>query len=178
VVPVEGALYEFRHLLEHHILPRRGCEYLVELESVILTDVLAEDGEALPVGEDVDGGIPNRGAVRGQEGPRANVNADVPPQLLDAIVQRAAHLIAAQELLLELRDPAIALLDLRLEDGWVLVGGAAFALGGLARAALQDAYLEKQPLLARPPVFLLCLQVGLRADLDLLEVGAPSPLAP
>jgi hypothetical protein len=87
-------------------------------------------------------------------------------------------LIAAQELLLELRDPAIALLDLRLEDGWVLVGGAAFALGGLARAALQDAYLEKQPLLARPPVFLLCLQVGLRADLDLLEVGAPSPLAP
>ena len=34
-------------------------------------------------------------------------------------MQRASHLIATQELLLELRDPAIALLDLRLER-WVL----------------------------------------------------------
>ena len=68
MVPVKGALYEFRHLLKHHILPCRGCEYLVELESVTLVGVLAEDGEALLIGEDVDGGIPNHGAVRGQEG--------------------------------------------------------------------------------------------------------------
>ena len=110
-LPVEGALYKFRHLHEHHSLPRQGCEYFVELESVNLTDLLAEDGEALPLGEDVDGGILNRGAVRGQEGPCANVNADVPLQLLDAIVQHAVHLIAAQELLLKLSDPVIMLLD-------------------------------------------------------------------
>ena len=129
-------------------------------------------GGCLPAGEDFDGGMPRRGTVRGQEGPRANVNADVPPQLLDVIVQRATQLLAAQELLLELSDPVIALIDLHLEDCGVLVGGAALALGVIARTALQDTNLENQPLLARPPVVLIRLQVGLRADLDLLEVGA------
>ena len=87
VIPVEGALYEFRHLLEHHILSRRGCEYLVKLESVILTDVLAKDGEALPMGEDVDGEMPRRPwagrAVR-----------NVPPQLApgcDCAARGALH---------------------------------------------------------------------------------------
>ena len=82
------------------------------------------------------------GAVRGQEGPRVNINADGPPQLLDAIVQRAVHFIAAQELLIELRDHAIALLDLHLEDGGVLVGGAGLTHGGLAGTATRSTVSE------------------------------------
>ena len=71
-----------------------------------------------------------------------NINADCPPQLLDAIVQRAVHFIPAQELLIELRDHAIALLDLHLEDGGVLVGAVGFTLGGLAGTATQSTVSE------------------------------------
>ena len=86
--------------------------------------------------------MPRHSAVRGQEGPRVNINADGPPQLLDAIVQRAVHFIAAQELLIELRDHAIALLDLHLEDGGVLVGAVGFTLGGLAGTATRSTVSE------------------------------------
>ena len=67
VAYADQALVDGMRLLETlHV----GREYLVELESVILTNVLADDDdEALPVGEDVDGGMPRHGAVRGQKGP-------------------------------------------------------------------------------------------------------------
>ena len=50
VVTIEGALDELGDFLEYQILSRRGGEYLVEFESVILANMLAQYGEALAVG--------------------------------------------------------------------------------------------------------------------------------
>ena len=121
MVTIEGALDELGHFLEYHILSRRGGEHLVKFERVILANVLAQYGEALAVGENIDGGMTRRGAVTWQEWPRAHVNANIAPQLLDAVVQRATVLLSSEEHILELSNPAIAFFDPPLQDGWVLV---------------------------------------------------------
>jgi hypothetical protein len=138
VVTIEGALDELGHFLEYHILSRRGGEYLVKLELVYLANVLAQDGN-LAIGEDVDGRMPLRDAVGWQDGSCAHVNADIASQLLDVVVQCTTDLLSAEELILELSDPAIAFFDPaitffdpaftffdpRLQDGGVLVRCAA-----------------------------------------------------
>jgi hypothetical protein len=78
---------------------------------VYLANVIAQDGKTLAIGEDVDGRMPLRDAVRWQDGPCARVNADIASQLLDAVLQCAADLLSAEELILELSDPAIAFFD-------------------------------------------------------------------
>ena len=63
-------------------------------------------------------------------------------------MQRVAHFIAAQELLLKLRDPAIALLDLRLEDDGSSLGAPLSLLADLL-ARLFRMLISKSSLFSR-----------------------------